>query len=58
MFLHQVLSDLKRRQAEKLEWLLNQNEEKLARVERENQVLEKQTLPNFLPNYDQSLLKS
>ena len=35
----QVLSDLKQRQAEKLERLFNQNEERLARVERENQVL-------------------
>merc|ERR1719391_831885 len=34
---NQVLSDLKRRQAEKLDRLLSQNEEKLARVERENQ---------------------
>ena len=35
----QALSDLKRRQAEKLERMLNQNEERLARVEQENQVL-------------------
>ena len=35
----QALSDLKRRQAGKLERLLNQNEERLARVEQENQVL-------------------
>ena len=45
---HQVLSDLKRRQAEKLERLLGQNEHRLARIEKENQVLignEKFTIP-------------
>ena len=35
----QVLSDLKRRHAEHLERLLSHNEERLAAVERQNQVL-------------------
>ena len=43
-----MLSDLKRRQAEKLERLLGQNEHRLARIEKENQVSigkEKFTIP-------------
>ena len=36
----QVLSDLKQRHAEKLERLLSLNEERLARLEQDNQVLD------------------
>ena len=39
LFHLQVLSDLKRRQAEQLERLLSHNEERLAAAERQNQVL-------------------
>ena len=35
-----MLSDLKQRHAEKLERLLSQNEERLARLEQDNQVLD------------------